>query len=772
MKKLISILFFAFTLLVSNQSFAESACQPGNGALSKMEIAECIQEHEKSSKLFKVIKIFIGKTEIDFAVNFVTTLVSMDFSAKTADLEYPDDAATALFKAIDFVVNKVSSVTFGVILFVVMIMLLIRGSREGLVMSKSVIPFALVSFMLGIAVITGHFSFFIKILFVVMFIMAFALFFSTNLFTFFINDLNGVETRLHKGANEFSESAVYSMIEWHIEDLTARKGMLVETGNLEPTYQGIQVKDQEFVSCLLKETKPTTTKNSYKFYQAGDIEKTQYCGAIELGYKTYKIGHIADKKLTNESEGVILKMIKMQPALRSVAYEILNNNCASVYNVNKDLMKDYISQCVDMKPDGSLNMSADGYVKTLQNSTISDIDEVQAKIQQQVDDLALTTFTEMLKNGNTVDKKVIESVKYDDMYSNFQLGSIYKKAYESTAMNVIDIEVVNEVAIKKSKLQQFFGLEDNLSLFDGEGSKNTFGIDKYFGSLKPQSNINTEMISLLDEVAGKALTDAGVQYEDCQKKGYCNPATANFVTPVFELSQKVIPYVALVYTAAITVETYWQSKYDAADYRDSNRPYFISNARFWHGFGMTALGIIGALGIATLYLIRVLFIDYFRLFAVGMLMPYLVPFTFGYALLMSTYKKMFHDDGESLTDMMKKYGVVDVMLRMPLVAIGSIIGICAMMISMFIASVLLSQLLGGFAIENADAGTATLTLKALFFVFIYSLSYMVSFFIGMKASFAATQAAINKFCYRADSYDEAIGDYMSKFKGFIGKLGR
>lgn len=774
MKQLITILFFTFTLLASNLAFADasSACQPGNGALSKMEITECIQEHDKSSQMFKFIKIFVGKAEIGFAVNLVTNLMTMDFTSTTVDLEYKDDAATALFKAIDYVVNRISSVTFGIILCGVILMALIRGSREGVVLGANVLPFAAVSLILGIAVITGHFAFFIKVLFVIMFVMAFAIFFSTNIFSFFVNDLSGVETRLHKEADTFSEAAVYSMIEWHIEDIVARKGMLVETGNLEVTYQGIKLKDKEFVACLLKEQKKPTGKNSVKFYQAGDIEKTQYCASEELGYKTYKIGHIADKKTTNESSILMLKMMSMQPALRNIAYGIINNNCASVYNVDKDLIKDYISSCVDMKADGSFNISADGFVKTLQNSEIADVDVVQGQIQQQVDELAFSSFTEMLKNGNSVDKSVIESVKYDDMFSNFQLGSIYKKAYESTAMKAIDLEVVNEVAIKKSKLQQFFNLEDNLSIFDGQGSKNTFGLNEYYGSLKPQSNINSEMIALLDGVAGGALTDAGMQYKDCKQSGFCKSATANFVTPVFELGREIIPYVASVYTIAIVAETYWKTKFEAADQQDPNRPYYISNARFWHGFGMAALGIIGALGIATLFLIRVMFIDYFRLFAVGMLMPFLVPFTFGYALLMSTYKKMFRDDGESFTDMMKKYGVVDVMLRMPLVSIGSIIGLTTMMILMFIASILLSKLFGGFAIENSDAGTATLTLKALFFVFIYSISYMVSFFIGMKASFKATEAAINKFCYRADSYDDAIGQLMSKAKGFIGKLGR
>lgn len=772
MKQLLSILFLTFTLFTSNFTFAESACQPGNGALSKMEIAECIEEHDKSSQMFKFIKIFVGKAEIDFAVDFVTNLVTMDFSSKVIDLEYKDDAATALFKAIDYVVNRISTISFGIILCGVFLMALIRGSREGVVLGLNVLPFATVSLILGIAVISGHFAFFIKILFVIMFIMAFALFYSTNIFSFFINDLSGVETRLHKEADSFSEAAVYSMIEWHIEDLAARKGMLVETGNLEITFEGIKLKDKEFIACLLKETKAPTGKNQNKFYQAGDIEKTQYCAGEELGYKTYRIGHIADKKLTSESALLLQKMIKMQPALRRIAYGIIKNNCASVFNVNRDLMKDYISSCVDMRSDGSFNMTGDSIVKTLQNSEITDIEIVQGQIQSQVDDLSLTAFTEMLRNGNTVDKSVVEAVKYDDMYSNLQLGSIYKKAFESTALKAIDLEIVNEVAIKKSKLQQFLRLEDNLAMFNGEGSKNTFGIDKYYGSLKPQSNINTDMIALLDGVAGGALTDAGMQYKDCKQGGYCKSANANFVTPVFELGREIIPYVAMVYTAAIVVETYWQSKYDAADSNDPNRAYYITNARFWHGFGMAALGIIGGLGIATLFLIRVLFIDYFRLFAVGMLMPFLVPFTFGYALLMSTYAKMFRDDGESFTDMMKKYGVVDVMFRMPLVAIGSIIGLCTMMILMFIASILLTKLFGGFAIENADAGNATLTLKALFFVFIYSLSYMISFYIGMKASFKSTEAAINKFCYKADSYDDAIGQLMSKAKGFIGKLGR
>ncbi|RMN10867.1 hypothetical protein ALQ65_01000 [Pseudomonas syringae pv. coriandricola] len=772
MKRYLTLIFFAFSLLFASSSFASSACKSGNGGLDKDEIAACIQQEANAKGWFSLALAVVTKNQIVVAVGLLQSVTGLDFTSEAEKIVEKVDGGTNLIKALDYVINLGAKIFFVIVYCMIVLRGLLSGAYKGFVVSWSVLPFGVVTLIIAVTVATGYFSFFIKVLFVLILIMACAIFYSANIFYYMATDLSGVTTRLNKQAEDFSQATVYSMIEWHVQDLVARKGMLVETGNLENTMYGTRLVDSDFPDCLIKDLKTSSKKSNNKLFQPVEIEKTQYCGAEELGYETYKIGYMIDKKPTNESEPLFLKLVANQSTYRAIASEIVSNTCGSVFNVDKDIQHDYVSMCLDMASNGGLIPDGKGYVKTLQNAKITDFDEMKAKIKVLIDDLSVVTYSEMLRNGNTVEAKVDESVTLENMLGNFQLGSVYKQSYEAAGMKTIDIQVVNEVAIKKSKLQQFFGIEDNLSIFDGEGDKTTFGIDKYFGSLKPTVDMNSEIIALLDGISGNGLTNIGLQDDDCFQKVRCNPGTVNFVEPLFELGHRVIPWVASAYVMAVTVETYYKSKYEAADMSDPNRAYYKANERYFAGFGLMCVGVFAALGIAFVMLAKVLILNYIRLLLVGFFMPFIVPFTFGYALINSTYNRMFKDDGETLTDMMKKYGVVDVMLRLPLVVIGMLLGIIVMIAMMYIASVTLAAMFGGFAQDNAGAGSIQLAVKAIFFVFMYVTAYIISFYAGMSASYHATEKAIKELCSNAAQFDDGVNNTIQKGKSLLSKLSR
>lgn len=772
MKRIISLLFVTLFFSFSSQSFAESACQAGKGALSGDEIAACIQQEAEGGMWLQVAFKNSTKQETALALGVIQFMFKQDYSDKALELVEKKDAGSRLLDGINYVLNVFSMFFFAAVYAFLILKSLSNGATKGFVMGWNVFPFSMLTFIIAIAVVTGNFTIFIKIAFAVVVLMAFAMLYGVSIFSHLASDTSGVATRLNSHSQEFAQEMVYGAIEWHIQDITARKGMLVETGNLENTLHGVVLKDKEFLKCLRDEPKKPLGKSNNKYYQASDIEKTQYCGANELGYQTYRIGHIKDLKDSNESSVVIAKFIANQPQYRNAADEIVANVCGSVYQQHQDLIKDYNSICLDLKPNGFILVGQDDIVPTLKNANVTDTDVMKAKLDALVSEFAVFSYTEMLKNSNKVDNKFDQHVSFDDMFQNFQIGAEYKKAYEAAGMKVIDIKMVNDVAIKKSKLQQALSLEENLDIFGGSGTNVTFGINEYYASLKPQVNMNAEIIKMLDGIAGNALSDLGLQYADCfESNGRCSSGVVNFVSPLIETSQTIMPWLASAYTFSLMAKTYYKNKLDAAASNDPNRDSLQASERFYAGLGTTFIGMMLVLAFAFLFLFKVLILDYSNLLMKGFMMPIIMPFAFGYALIMSTYSKMFKDDSDSLTDLMKQYGVFDVMFRLPLVVIGFLIGLCVMTVAMFISSLILASMFGGFAADNAGAGTLTLALKAIFFVIMYLLSYLASFVIGMQVAFKSTEKAIDELCGNAAKFDDAVGETVAKAKSIISKAG-
>lgn len=772
MKSFVSIIFFTILLSFSSQSFAESACQAGKGALSGDEIAACIQQETDGGMWLKVAFANTTKQQTALALGVIQFMFKQDYTDKALEMVEKRDAGTRLFEGIDYVLNTFAKFFFAFIYLLIIKRALLNGATKGFVMGWNVLPFSVLTFIIAVAVVTGHFTVFIKIAFAVVVLMAFAMLYGVNFFLHLASDTSGVSTRLNNKSQEFAQEMVYGAIEWHIQDITARKGMLVETGNVENTYKGVVLRDREFTDCLISDKLKATRKSNNKYYQAADIEKTQYCGGEKLGYQTYRIGYIKDLKDTDESAGVFAKFIANQPQYREVADEIVANVCGSVYRLHKDVANAYNSLCLDLKPNGFILVGQDNIVQTLKNAHVTDIDIMKDKIDGLVSDYSIYSYSEMLRNANKVDNKVDKSVSFDEMFQNFQIGAEYKKAYEAAGMKTIDIQIINEVAIKKSKLQQAVGLEENLDIFGGSGTNVTFGINGYFSSLKPQINMNAEIIKLLDRLAGNSLSDLGLQYADCfEAKGRCNSGTVNFVTPLIETAQTTIPWLAGAYTTLLMVKTYYKQKFDATDSNDPNREYYQHNERLYGGGAAWAMGLIIVMGVAFLFLFKVLILDYANLLMKGFMMPIIMPFAFGYALIMSTYAKMFKDDSDSLTDLMKQYGVFDVMFRLPLVVIGFLIGLCVMTVAMFISSLVLASMFGGYAADNVGAGTLTLALKAMYFIVMYTIAYLASFVVGMQVAFKSTEKAIDELCGNAAKFDDSVGEMVNKAKSLIAKFG-
>lgn len=772
MKRFISLFFLCVLFSFSSQSFAETACQAGNGALSGDEIAACIEQEAASGMWLKVAFSNTTKQQASLALGVIELLFKQNYSDKALELVEKRDAGTRLFQGIEYILNVFAMFFFAGMYCLLIYRTLMNGARKGFVMGWNVVPFSVLTFIIAIAVATGNFTVFIKIAFAIVVLMTFAMLYGVSIFSHLASDLSGVSTRLNSQSHEFAQEMVYSAIEWHIQDITARKGMLVETGNIENTLHGVVLKDKEFTNCLLAEPKKPLSKSSNKYYQAADIEKTQYCGANELGYQTYRIGYVKDLKDTDESSAVFAKFIANQPQYREIADEIVANVCGSVYRLHKDMVSDYNSICLDLKPNGFILVGGDDIVQTLKNANVTDVDVMKDKINQLVSDYAVFSYSEMLRNANKVDNKFDKSVSFDEVFQNFQIGAEYKKAYEAAGKKTIDIQIINEVAIKKSKLQQAVGLEDNLDIFGGSGTNVTFGLNEYYASLKPQVNMNAEIIKMLDGIAGNALSDLGLQYADCfEANGRCNSGTVNFVSPLIETAHTVIPWLAGAYVTTALIKGYYSSKYEAADSNDPNKDYYQAKSRFYGGFNTATVVMMIIIGSAFLFLFKVLILDYANLMMKGFTMPIIMPFAFGYALIISTYGKMFKDDSDSLTDLMKQYGVFDVMFRLPLVVIGFLIGLCVMTVAMFISSLVLASMFGGFAADNAGAGSLTLALKALYFVMMYLISYLASFVIGMQSAFTFTEKAINELCGNAAKFDNAVGETYAKAKVLMSKFG-
>ncbi|WP_345960751.1 hypothetical protein [Pseudomonas sp. NY8896] len=770
MKRFISLLFLTVLFSFSSQSSAESACQAGKGALSSDEIAACVQQEAESGMWLKVAFVNQNKQTIGLALGVIEHIFKQDYSKQALELVEKKDAGARLMQGIEYALNVIAMVFFAIIYAAIILKSLFNGAYKGMVMGWNVFPFSAITFILAIAIATGHFTIFCKILIAVVIFGCFAMAYGVNIFMHLANDVSGVSTRFNAKANEFAQGMVYGAVEWHIQDITARRGMLVETGNVENTNKGVVLRDKEFTKCLLSDAHTPAGKSAPKYYQAADIEKTQYCADKELGYSTYRIGYVKDLKATDESAEVFARFIANQPQYRAVADDIVTNICGSVYRQHQDLINDYNSVCLDLKPNGFILVGNDDIVQTLKGSTVVDPDVMKSKLDALVSDYATFTYTEMLKNANKVDNKFDKSVSLDEIFQNFQIGAEYKKAYEVAGMKTIDIQIINEVAIKKSKLQQALGIEENLDIFGGNGTNETFGLNKYFQSLKPQFNMNSEIIKLLDGIAGNSLSNIGLQYADCfEEKGRCNSGTVNFVTPLIETAHTAIPWMASAYTMALMVKTYYKSKFESAEEHDPNREYYKQNERFYNGFANAALGMMLVLGVAFLFLFKVLILDYANLMIKGITTPILLPFAAGFAFIVSSHNQMFRDDGESFNDLMKKYGVYDVILRLPLVVTGFIIGLCVMTIVMFIASITLATMFGGFAVDNSGAGTLTLALKAMYFVFMYILAYLASFVIGMQVAFKSTEKAINELCGNAVKFDDGVGEILAKTKSVLAK---
>lgn len=773
MKRFIQLLFVSFFISYGSHALGASACDAGKGVNNSEAIADCIQQEADSKGWMQIARSLVTKQQIVVAVYILKSVTGLDFIDKAEQLEEKNDAGSRQLKGIEYVMNVLAIVFFIFVYFRLILKTLMNSATKGFAMSWSVFPFSAVTFIIAIAVATGNFTVFIKIAFVFVILMAYAIFFGASIFSFLASDTSGVATRLNSQAHEFSQEIVYNAIEWHIQDLTARKGMLVESGNIENSYIGVILKDRKFTDCLMADLKPSSAKSANKMYFPTDIEKTQYCGAKELGYNTYTIGYISDLKDTDESVSIFYKFISNQPQYREVADEIIATTCGSVHKKTDGLVSDFNSLCLDLKPNGFILIGDNGKVDTLQYATVTDYDVMKAKIDKLVDEYALFVYTEMLKNANKIDKNFNKEISLDNLLGNFQIGADYKVAYEAAGMRTIDVKMVTQVAIKKSKLQQGLGIEENLDIFGGSGTNVTFGINAYFASLKPQLNMNAEIVKLLDGLLGNSLSDLGLQYADCFKeKGHCNSGTVNFVTPLIETAQNVIPWVAKAYVAALLAKTYNKKKADSLDKNDPDRNVYLANERFYDSLGSAFIGIMVVIGVAFLFLLKVLILDYAGLLLRGFMMPIIVPYAFGYALIMSTYSKMFQDDSESLTDMLKKYGVYDVCLRLPLVVIGLLIGMCVMLVMMFIASICLATIYGGFAADNSGAGTLTLALKAIYFVTMTLLSFIASFVIGMGTAFKCTQVAIDELCGNAVKFDDAVRETVGKFKEQVSKITR
>lgn len=763
MKRFLYALAFSLISILSVSAYAtdESICDAKKESFTTSEIVACNLELLKSNGQLKLVTVSISDKAVQMIIFIIEQRLGLDISDSVV-VKNADDAFTAMNKQITDNVDYLLSYVFGIVFLVGGGIMLLRGVTTGVFIDKTIAPFLNTSLILCVLAATGNYSTFMVVLNGLFWVLGIFIWVMVilNIFGDMAADVKAEQSGFSMKADELADSAVDSMIGAYIQDLTARKGLLVETGQVNRKYKNYEILDTKFQKCLSESIQP---EFSYKSYILPEIETTQRCAFKELGYQEYQIATINDEKSSTESRGIIDAIHSNRNEGLQIASSIINNVCGSVYDVEEDLATDYVSICLDMNTNGLVNMASDGLASTITSSAMVDNEEIQSRIKALKSRIAAVALSEALKQANTVKQTVVDNISPDNVLAAFSLGDTYRKAYAEAGSTVFDLEFINEVAIKKSTFKQFLGVEENLDVIGGEGTNNNFGLADFIEKFKVKGSITKDLVGVLNALSGSSANSLGFEYRDCFQKGNCNEGSSNILTPLNKASTKMITFLGTMYVGAKAFSMFYEKKADALPQTDPNKKYYNTKSFAWNAHSLKLLGLIAVLLIAYFAVVRGLMLNYVRILIEAIAQQKILPFMFAFAFIFATTQKFHADDGESLNTALKKYGVWDAVLRIPLIMIGWACGLMVLNITMPLTSIILNAVYGS---PGADEIAGDLW-QAISYTFFYTICYIASFHVACTVSYKAITEGIEKLSYNGATYSQHT---LENFQASMGKV--
>lgn len=646
-------------------------------------------------------------------------------------------------------------------------MMNLKGMREGVFITMKSGYFVVIMLMLGGLSFTGH------VFGIGAIVKVFSAMLGLSLFVYHLlpefgemaADIKVEQVGFSMMSDAQAIDIVDKNIQANIQDIVARRFLLVDNGLIQPVSMNLKFKvlDNKFIPCIAEAETP---KTSLKRYTQADFEITQKCSFNELGYKEYSIARIVDDKTTNESGGVIGEIQASSASYRKLAFDMINNVCAGIYNEIEDKGDMYLNVCLDTDMYGIPNYT-DDLVGTVTSAAYINEDQLIKDRAALIDRLAAVGVKEMLKNAATVQKAVVQNVKAGSLITGFNADDDYRRAYKAAGDSVFDFKVINDVVIKKSSLKQFLSIEDNIDIWGG-GTIDTFGLPEYYNKFVDKPSIKKYVLETVNMLTGNAGQAIGMEYRDCQLKGNCNSGSKNIVKPLIDSSNRALIILGSVNVASkIGFKYYSQKAKDAKDPID--RMYNKAQAQKYLSADKKSSFMIIAMIVVFIILANSLFSNYVRVLLETLVFYTVLPIMIAYVILFAIIGFFFNrdnDDNRSFNEMLKVYGFYDFLFRLPLVVIGWITGLLALKILMPLAAWILNLLLGSsFAIDAmGDLGFS------LFYAFMYTACFMISFAIAASVTFKGVKEGIEKVSYRGMSYsNHAMEGFNKEMSSMINK---
>lgn len=750
MRKVIAVLGLLLVPLFASAA-NESICDVHKDGFTKEEKLACGIEMAKNSKILLSVSDATDKKVTEIGAAFLGSQFDINVS-DTSELQNSESAFTALLGGQHYVSQKIIGWLFVAVGAIGYLFLLWAGAIKGKFIEGSSAVFLVIMLCIGASCITGHFYIFLGLLVFLAATMGTVFFFPIiSLIGDISSDVKSEQTNFSMDARAFADTATTYLIQSNMQDLVARKSLLVETGNVNKSgiTNKYKIGEEKFQTCLENTIAPAM---NYKFYVQPEFEITQKCVFKELDYKEYRIGSISDSKLSDVSKNLIAAIHAESPAARDLAFDMLNTVCSGVYSVDEDSVDGYLSICLDMTKEGRVVLDGEGLASTVKAESSRDFDEIKNRRTQISERLAAVAFKEQITNANKVDKSTVENIGYDNMFAAFNVGEVYRAAYKAAGNEVLDININLDVAIRKSSFKQFFGIEENLDLFGGNGSIDSFGIVEYEQQFQQNESFREYVLKTVNIISGDSATDIGATYEDCFKKDFCNSGTSNIFSPLFKVAHRVAAVLGVYMITSEALSSYYEKLKETAreDNDRVNQIHYGAKQQAWKSESNRALFLMGMIFICFLYLMRVLFVTYIENLLKAMLVFFIMKEALALSIMFALLSYFIKDDGKSFNQMLKVYGFYDCLFRVPLVIIGWFCGLLTLKIIMPLCALILNWMYGPSTSVEAigDLG------YSLFYILIYTIGYIASFIVAANTTNTLAEKCIKEFAHDGGSFSE------------------
>jgi hypothetical protein len=771
MKKLFVFLLFFF---FSNLSLAESYCDLSKSQVSDIEYNSCKDRELKASRILSPIIYSAGENVIEI-VNVVfrdiakKSLVIISSDEMSSDLMMTPaksqmnvflNISNKLIEIISMVSSAVFIVAFGVILFI----LLFRAMTTGVAVDKKDAFFCSIMIGIGIISIYGGLAAIIKIAVLIAIILVITIWaiVSQVIFMFFGYDLDAIKSNLYSEAVVFSDAVVESNYKAHVSDIRAKNKLIFENSTLLDSY-GWMLDDIELMNCFNNPiNQDVSNKKVYipKHFIAGSD-----CVNEELGYQVYKMFRIEDPKDKNSSAAVIQKIDSMQYKIRKFAYyNIHKNNCAAVSNIQYEKFSDYLGVCGNRELDGNYTANENGYIQEFKNIKIIDTAEVMKQKEALKKELATFVYSQMLANAAEVSKGN-NRMSSENLVGVMNLGFTYRKNFEKAALEVIDLDIIDDIVVKKNKLQEGYDAVSNMFSFGAEGEDTTFGVNEYMESMTVKSDFKKEIAGLMNSISGNAFTNLGLQYEDCYVKYTCNSGESNVFITINQASSAIVKYSFIAYAAA---NVYGESKKRSAVKLNS-----YDRDTYMQGSQMVSLGkffLVPALLIfcSVAYLLKVNVMAFFTQLFFSFVLYIVLPATVLFSITIYVFRVVIiKDDRESIGDLFARFGVFDALLRAPLIIISTLIALSVVLLVGSIASYLLFAVLGNAVNLYSAEGGIAMMFSSLIFIAIYIVCYIAIIAGTIMKTIPYANTKSDDLLGSSANFVSAINEESGRLKDFM-----